>query len=374
MHVKEPPTLGLNCKNFSFWKKCMVNYLNILGLWDVVQHGYVPHYDPSNLTMTQKAKELKSQNDYAVNVILNSVSEKIAILFGTTEITSEMWETLLNRFEGNTQLKRTKLMGLESEFKKFCIQEGESIENMYSRLMHILNEFDEVRESLSNSKMSNSKIVGKIFRAMMRRPRWENMISTLEAMQGSLGEFTHEKVFTHLLWFEKKLRQNGELTPKLKEITLQAQKSPLHHYLSKTSSNSYSMNDQVITKMFERMLNLEKEHNEERDEKGMTCICFSCHKEGHTTHDCSLVFPNKKKQNFERIGVMLATSNHVKRKKDEINSLNLALIAKVKESSSMEDVDGIVARNNITDLCTLKILHDIAISMNMKMNLFAPKV
>jgi gag-polypeptide of LTR copia-type len=116
--------------------------------------------------MTQNAKELKSQNDYAVNVILNSVSEKIAILFGTTKIVSEMWETLLNRFEDNTQMKRTKLMSLESELKKFCIQEGESIENIYSKLMHILNEFDEVGESLSNSK-----IVGKIFRAMMRRPR-----------------------------------------------------------------------------------------------------------------------------------------------------------------------------------------------------------
>jgi hypothetical protein len=96
MHVKEPPTLGLNCKNFSFWKKCMVNYLNILDISDVVQYGYVPHYDPSNLTLTQKVKELKSQNDYAVNIILNSVCEKNAILFGTIKIASEMWETLLN--------------------------------------------------------------------------------------------------------------------------------------------------------------------------------------------------------------------------------------------------------------------------------------
>jgi uncharacterized protein YjgD (DUF1641 family) len=83
----------------------------------------------------------------------------------------------------------------------FCVQEGESIENMYSRLMHILNEFDEVGESLSNSK-----IVGKIFRAMMRRPRWESMINTLESMQDTLGEFTHEEVSTHLLCFEEKLR------------------------------------------------------------------------------------------------------------------------------------------------------------------------
>jgi hypothetical protein len=89
------------------------------------------------------------------------------------------------------------------------------------------------------------------------------MISTLEAMQDSFGEFTHEEVFTHLLCFEEKLRQNGELTPKLKETALQAQRSPLHHYLSKTSTSSFSMNDKVIMKMFERMLNLKKEHNEE---------------------------------------------------------------------------------------------------------------
>jgi hypothetical protein len=68
----------------------MVNYLNILDLCDVVQHGYVSHYDSSNLTLIQKVKQLKSQNDYAVNVILNSVSERITILFGTTKIASEM--------------------------------------------------------------------------------------------------------------------------------------------------------------------------------------------------------------------------------------------------------------------------------------------
>jgi hypothetical protein len=123
MHIKKIPTLSLNCKNFSFWKKYMVNYLNILDFWDVVQHGYILHYDYNNLTLTQNVKELKYQNNYVVNVILNSVSEIIAILFGTIKIASEMCETLLNRFEGNSQIKRIKLMGLEYKFENFCIQE-----------------------------------------------------------------------------------------------------------------------------------------------------------------------------------------------------------------------------------------------------------
>jgi hypothetical protein len=99
--MKEPSTLDLNRKILVFWKKCMVNYLNILDLWDIVQYDYISHYYPSNLTLTSKVKELKSQNDYAVNIILNLVSERIAILFNTTKIVSEMWKALLNRLEGN---------------------------------------------------------------------------------------------------------------------------------------------------------------------------------------------------------------------------------------------------------------------------------
>jgi hypothetical protein len=59
----------------------------------------------------------------------------------------------------------------------------------------------------------------------------------------------------------------GDPIEYLKEIALQAQKSPSRYYLSKTSSISSSINDQIITKMFEGMLNLEKEHNKERDDK-----------------------------------------------------------------------------------------------------------
>jgi hypothetical protein len=71
---------------------------------------------------------------------------------------------------------------------------------------------------------------------------------------------------------------------------------------------------------------------------------------------------------------MLATSNPVERKNDERNPLNLVLIVEVEEISPVVDVDEIIARNNITDLYTLEILHDIVISKNMKMDSFAPKV
>jgi hypothetical protein len=45
-------------------------------------------------------------------------------------------------------------MDLESEFEIFFIQEEVSIENMYSRLMHILNEL---------MKLENSYIISRLY-------------------------------------------------------------------------------------------------------------------------------------------------------------------------------------------------------------------
>jgi hypothetical protein len=61
------------------------------------------------------------------------------------------------------------------------------------------------------------------------------------------------------------------------------------------------------------------------------------------------------------------------KKMKKIHSI-LPPITEVDESSHVVDVDEIVERNNITDLCTIEILYDITISKNMKMDLFAPKV
>jgi hypothetical protein len=82
----------------------------------------------------------------------------------------------------------------------------------------------------------------------------------------------------------------------------------------------------------------------------------------------------RRNETLRKISTILAASTRVERKNDERNRLNLALIAKVEERLLVGDVDVITVRNNITDLCTLKILHDIAKSKNMKINLFAPKV
>ena len=138
-------------------------------------------------------------NDCAINAILNSVSEQIALIFDNMSSAKEIWKTLLNRYEGNAQIKRTKINGLETKFENFRVEENKSIEDLYTRLMYIQNEFIDLGEPLSNNK-----IVGKLLRAVMRRPRWEAIVSALEAVQGANDTLTPDEVYTHLRCFEEK--------------------------------------------------------------------------------------------------------------------------------------------------------------------------
>ena len=67
-----------------------------------------------------------------------------------------MWESLIHKYESNDQIKQTKLAGLETKFETFGVENGESVEDSYNKLLQMQNEFVELGQPLSNNK-----IVGK---------------------------------------------------------------------------------------------------------------------------------------------------------------------------------------------------------------------
>jgi hypothetical protein len=58
----------------------MINYMNILDIWDIIVNDYVPKLDETTKVLTNESKLVKRDNDDVVNVILNSVSESVVVL------------------------------------------------------------------------------------------------------------------------------------------------------------------------------------------------------------------------------------------------------------------------------------------------------
>ena len=142
-----------------------------------------------------------------MNAIYYSVSESVRnVLSMSKHMNSahKMWEALVNHYEGNTQIKRTKHSGLNTRFESFKVEEGESIDDMFSRLMSIQNEFFNIGEPLDDER-----IVEKMLRSLLSEPKWGGFVSSLEALHEVSKVFTSDEVYTSLQSFEETLRQAG---------------------------------------------------------------------------------------------------------------------------------------------------------------------
>jgi hypothetical protein len=91
----------------------MINYLNILNIWDIVENSYVRKFDATTKVMTNESKLAKRDNDNAVNSILNSVSESVTVLFSNMTTANEMWNVLFTQHEKIPKLKEPKLMHIQ---------------------------------------------------------------------------------------------------------------------------------------------------------------------------------------------------------------------------------------------------------------------
>ena len=124
-------------------------------------YGFTLVYVTGSTTVFNKATEDNIILDrMAQNLILSHMNSNLTLILEGSITSYDMWKALLNRFEGNDQMKRTKLMGLEQQLENFRMIEGESVDEMYTRMSHIRNGFTALVESLTNSR-SVGKLIGQ---------------------------------------------------------------------------------------------------------------------------------------------------------------------------------------------------------------------
>jgi hypothetical protein len=104
-----------NGTNFAFWKVRMRTYIMALGVdaWDVVDTSYV-----KPVVLDNKNDKLEfSFNAKAMNAILSGLAEEEFIKVMHLETAKEMWDKLINSYEGNEKVKDAKLQTYKIQFE-----------------------------------------------------------------------------------------------------------------------------------------------------------------------------------------------------------------------------------------------------------------
>jgi hypothetical protein len=112
-------------------------------------------------------------NSKAKNALMNGLSETIFTKVVHCKSTKEIWEKLLNIYEGDSKVKEAKLQTYRGQFEQLKMKEDEDIEAYFLRVDETVNAIIGLGEEIKGSV-----IVQKVLRSLPMR--FDPKISALE--------------------------------------------------------------------------------------------------------------------------------------------------------------------------------------------------
>nr|ABA98062.2 retrotransposon protein, putative, Ty1-copia subclass [Oryza sativa Japonica Group] len=159
--------------HYAAWKHKMKLHIISLhpSIWKVVCTGIDVPYEDMELTSEQE--QLIHHNAQASNAILSALSPEEFNKVDGLEEAKEIWDTLQLAHEGSPAVREAKIELLEGRLGRFVMDDKETPQEMYDRMMILVNKIKE----LGSEDMTNHFVVKRFLRAFgLRNPTLVSMI------------------------------------------------------------------------------------------------------------------------------------------------------------------------------------------------------
>ncbi|XP_066341120.1 uncharacterized protein [Miscanthus floridulus] len=138
-------------------------------IWEVVDKKF----EVENLEAPTAAEEVSlKSNDIALSAIHDALDEKVFEQIKNLENAHEAWKKLEESFEGTQAIKSARSYILKEKFTSFKMQEGETMAEMFYRLLVIVNDLKNQGEKVKDKDFSH-----KFLRCLP--PRFDNLVTIL---------------------------------------------------------------------------------------------------------------------------------------------------------------------------------------------------
>jgi hypothetical protein len=272
----------------------MRTYIMALGedVWDVVDTGYV-----KPVVVVNKDDKLEfSFNAKAMNAILSGLEKAEFVKVMHLGTTKEMWDKLINNYEGNAKVKDAKLQTYRIQFEQLKMKEDETIGKYFLRVEEMVNAMKALGETIGEPSL-----VQKILRSLP--DRFNPKVSAIEELN-DLKTLQFDQLLGTLTAYEMRIVKDK---PTAREASFNANK------------NEDSEPDEIQAKFVKKLKKGSSKYKGKLPFK-----CFNCGRIGHFANKC----PDKKHdQNYE------GEEKHKSRRFDRKKSLC------VNNDDSSEDTD-----------------------------------
>lgn len=126
---------------YDHWSMLMENFLRSKEYWSLIETGIPTVADGAQPTAAErkaideaKLKDLKVKN-YLFQAIDRTIIETIL----NKETSKSIWESMKQKYQGTTRVKRAQLQALRREFEILQMKGGETVDQYFGRTLTIVN-------------------------------------------------------------------------------------------------------------------------------------------------------------------------------------------------------------------------------------------
>ena len=140
----------------------------------------------------QQLKDLKIKN-----YLYQTIDREILDIILNDETSKDIWESMKQKFQGSTRVKRAQLQALRKEFDTLQMKEGESMNSYFGRTLKIAKSMKAVGE-----RMEESVITAKILWSMTTK---FNYVICLFEESNNMNTMTIDELQSSLLVHEQRM-------------------------------------------------------------------------------------------------------------------------------------------------------------------------
>uniref|UniRef100_A0A2N9FH80 Integrase catalytic domain-containing protein n=1 Tax=Fagus sylvatica TaxID=28930 RepID=A0A2N9FH80_FAGSY len=189
--------------HYDHWSMLMENFLRSKEYWSLVETGIPAAAEGVELTEAQqksiadqKLKDLKVKN-YLFQAIDRTIMETIL----NRDTAKHIWDSMKQKYQGSTRVKRAQLQALRKEFEVLQMKEGESVDAYFARTLIIANKM-----KIHGENMQQVVIIEKILRSMTSR--FDYVVCSVEE-SNNLDTLTIDELQSSLLVHEQRMNGHG---------------------------------------------------------------------------------------------------------------------------------------------------------------------
>jgi len=195
----------------------MENFLRSKKYWNLVKTGIIAAaegVDPSEAQQKQidkqKLKDLKCKN-YLFQALDRSILETIL----KKDTAKDIWDSLKQKYQGTTRVKRAQLQALRKEFETLHMKAAESINDYFGRTLIIANKM-----RIHGESMKDMVIIEKILQSMT--PKYDYVVCSIEE-SNDLDILSIDELQSSLLVHEQRISRHVVIEEQALQMTYGAQ-------------------------------------------------------------------------------------------------------------------------------------------------------